>query len=248
MSMFALDHLVETFHDGLSKLSIDWLNGSEWENNPYMGQITRLSIWGLVHTDFDNVHMSLWRFFESHYGEMPVHLGVHMTDHISHGALFKFVRQLLIKDIVFLRSLDISVECDNQGVMSIHPRAKYWPPIKWGVINQLIRRTKKLYTVNTKAAEIMLHKYGGQNRSVMYAEFPEFERIYEVYNILHNNDRAAKTHGILEALMTYKNEEEERDLDEDVPRFKALHARGFDLDFKNDDIMRLETVSFSVYF
>ena len=171
-----------------------------------------------------------------------------MTDHTSHDALFKFVRQLLIKDIVFLRSLDISVESDNQGVMSIHPRDKYWPPIKWGVINQLIRRTQELYTVNIEAAEIILHKYGGQKRNVMYAKFPEFERIHRMYNILHYNNRSAETHGILQALMTYKKEEEERDIEDDFPRFRALHARGFDLDFKNDDIMRLETVPFFVYF
>jgi hypothetical protein len=146
--------------------------------------------------------MSFWRFFQAHDCWLPVDLGLHMTDNTNHGSLFKFVRQVIIKDIVFLRSLDISVESDNQGVMSIYPRALYSPPSEVGVIDQLVQKTQELYSITAEAAKIRLR-----------------------YN--HNY---ARDYGILHALkMKIKLL---RESDEDFPRLEELHARGFDLDFK----------------
>ena len=213
-----------------------------------MGQITSLSLWGLVDDDFTwrSIHMSFWRFFQAHDCWLPVDLGLHMTDHTHHGSLFNFVRQVIIKDTVFLRSLDISVESDNQGVMSIYPRALYSPRLEVGAIDQLVQKTQELYNLTAEAAKIRLHRYGRKNIGVMYAKFPEFAKIHEIYGILHYNHNYARDYGILHALNM--NIQLLRESDEDFPRLEELHARGFDLDFKNEDIMRLETVPFNVYF
>ena len=243
--------MLHTFDDGVVALSIDWITGSKWGSHCLMGQIKRLSIWGLTHDDLDNraeYQESFHQFFEQHTSldnwVTPVHLGLHMIDNTHHMALFKFISRLLHKDNVYLRSLNISVESDNDGVMSIHPTTYYCPPIKFGVMNQLIRKTQILYNLNAAAAEIRLHKYGRRHRRQMYDDFPEVEEIFRVYHILHYNHELAIEYGygILLWLTVFKQEVENRDC------FTRLYARGFERDFMNNDVMRLETVPFAVEF
>ena len=243
--------MLETFQAGVYALSFDWISGSSggrWASHCRMGQIKRLSIWGLSHDHLNNRFETIeWahEFFEQHTTcdnwVTPVHLGLHMIDNTHHVDLFKFIAKMLYRDNVHLRSLDIGFEGDNNGVMSIHPPIKYFPPVtRNGVINQLVRRTQELYNLTAEKAEIRLHKYGRRHYRNMYDDFPEFEAIYRPYYILQfNHDLAGSDNGfgILRNLAAFK----ERD---DINRecFNAFYARGFERDFKNDDVMRLETL------
>ena len=88
-----------------------------------MEDIDNLSIWGVRDTDLKRDGMLIFdlrTFFDVHEGN-SVRLEIHMTDHSCHEELFAFVKDILEIPNAHLSSLDISIESENSGVMTLCP-------------------------------------------------------------------------------------------------------------------------------
>ena len=233
-----------------SLLSIDWIPGGNML--AHSKNILILSIWGLRRQDLGwDLQLVLNDFFESHnngHGYIPVQLGLHMTDHSSHRQLFGCVKDILALHDPCLRSLDISIESENTGVMSLYPvRTQYIAPgFGFSVLQKMIKKIQDMYTVDVVTAESRLHEYGQLDRDHMLSTFPEFEDFHTEYNKLMENHGRAENQGLLATLISYMSATNYRDIFRQS--FRRLVARGFDYNFRCNDIMRLESVPFRVDF
>jgi len=73
----------------------------------------------------------------------------------------------------------------------------------------------------------------------MLQTIPEFEEIHTEYAILYANYHRQEN-GILSALIIYKRDH--------YDGFRTLLARGFENEFRDNDLLRLESLPFRVYF
>ena len=125
---------------------MDWLEcGNCWSSVPTLRNVSSLSIWGLgahhlrgdaLKSDSHSLHNQLRAFVklrhENEHWVPLTQLGLHITDSDSRQDLFDFVNALVHEPTSYLKdnlkSLNISIESDNGGVMSIYPTARYTPP------------------------------------------------------------------------------------------------------------------------
>ena len=226
-------------------LSIDWLDDSNFLYNSDLEHVLSLSIWGLdehaLRYDAEDEELTfsleqqLQEYFNSHPKPNCVHLGLHMIDHSCHERLFTLLRDQL--DQINIRTLNIGIEPENAGVMSFYPLRQ------------------NLYTAPEPNSRVLplLHKKSHElRRSVCDSQFGrcdlltvlKLEECLKQQQILIDNFEARTDllgcKGILDPLWKYKCEK--------FNGFAKLFARGFEYEFKELDIMRLEMVPFRVYF
>ena len=182
------------------------------------------------------MYLQLTTFFDMHHiehGWKPVRLEIHMTDHSSHEELFTFVKEILHVRNAHISTLDLSIESENAGVMSIRSKKRYIPSYE-----QLIKRTQQLYSFNTvRSAMAKLYSYGRLDRQHILAHHPEFEDIHSLYNIPLNNLNVTED-GILSALDEYTTFNS---------CFSRLVAGGFENELGHVDTWRIQRVSFEVW-
>jgi len=233
-----IDNLVRVLPRGSKKLSFDWIkdDGRSFMYPFRMEDIDNLSIWGVRDTDLKRDGMLIFdlrTFFDGHEGN-SVRLEIHMTDHSCHEELFAFVKDILEIPNAHLSSLDISIESENSGVMTLCPPAtRYMPKLR--IYDQLIEMTQNLYPLLDTIGKVRstFNFYGMLSRQLMLENHPEFEEIHTLYNIQHGPE-----YGILYELEVHNR----------TRRFRHLIAGGFEYEFRHHDMWRLQRVSFGVYF
>ena len=233
---------------------MDWLAGNNcWSGTRNLRNVSSLSIWGLgahhvgnydglQQSMFHSLHNQLKAFVrlrhENEHWASLANLGLHITDSNSRQDLFDFVNELFNLEPTGnlkgnLKSLNISIESDNGGVMSIYPTTRYRPP-EVGLYETLIKKTQEIYDVDYKTARSALNSLGQLAASNIREKFEEFEDVHREFTSVMFD--LLWTYGILFTLMR------------DTTQFEALHARGFEEHLRNTDILRLEVAKFAVYF
>ncbi len=272
---------------------MDWLKcGNCWSSVP-LRNVSSLSIWGLgahhlrgdaLKSDSHSLHNQLRAFVklrhENEHWVPLTQLGLHITDSDSRQDLFDFVNVLVsheptsyLKDN--LKSLNISIESDNGGVMSIYPTARYTPPPCASGFNETLGRRAFDISIESDNGGVMsiypTTRYTPPHPASGFYEtlIRKTQQIYDVDYV--TGRRALSSLGRLSVSEIREKWEEFEEVHSEFNRvmfnhlwnrgileilmnsqklnkFEALHARGFEEHFMSMDILRLEVVKFAVYF
>lgn len=266
---------------------MDWLEcGNCWSNTRNLRNVSSLSIWGLgahhlrEYSDSHGLHNQLREFVrlrsENAHWVPLVQLGLHITDSDSRQDLFDFVNVLVsheptsyLKDN--LKSLNISIESDNGGVMSIYPTTRYTPP-----------HPAFGYETGRRAFDISIESDNGGVMSIYPTTRPHpasgfyetlIRKTQQIYDVDYvTGSRALSSLGQLSVSEIREKWEEFEEVHSEFTRvmfnhllwnrgileilmnsnklnkFEALLARGFEEHFMSMDILRLEVVKFAVCF